>query len=194
MDARRLQYLSRMGVDVWRRRNVQATTSGAAEAEAVNQTPVADAVLSSPSAVGLVAEQSLAPSAEAPPFVAHWVIYEGCAVVAGTPARLIDDVVRAFAGKLQGPLRSEQLQGVRDLAERLSNHAGVTLIFGEDVARALTGDFVPHDPQTLGAGWFVCAHEPHLYADDPLAKRPLWRALCRLQAAGDELADQAAGA
>ncbi len=165
MGARRLQYLSRMGVDVFRRRE-RGGTDGVAEPSA--QAPAA------------ATESDTGDAAANGRLEAHWVAYDACVVVAEEPSHLIEDVVRAFAGEAQGPPRSEPVVDAADLARRLTAHEGVALVFGEALARSLFGEFVPHDIGALGTSRCVCALSPAAYADEPTAKRHLWRALCRL--------------
>ena len=135
MGARRLQYLSRMGVDVFRRRE-RGGTDGGAEPSA--QAPAA------------AAESDTGDAAANGRLEAHWVAYDACVVVAEEPSHLIEDVVRAFAGEAQGPPRSEPVVDAADLARRLTAHEGVALVFGEALARSLFGEFVPHDIGALG--------------------------------------------
>lgn len=226
MEARRLQYLSRMGVDVWRRRNhgaapaadsaevtrATATASDAAPAETplrkaisreapspelpppdvrAQEVPVAESpAASAPIPAGASTSRVTAPNAgEA--FDAHWVRFDACVVIAAEPSKLIDDVVSAFAGQAQRASGSERLPDAGSLAQRLTTFEGVALVFGEPIAQALTGEFVPNDIQSLGAARIVCAESPAAYIANPMAKRHLWRALCQLRASVE--AETAAG-
>ena len=206
MGGRRLQYLSRMGIDVFRRRD-RAGVPQVAEPVAVaegqdapgprDQMPQQPSVATPepviPDAAAHAAASSPGPahagSQATGPFEAYWVVYEACVVAARAPAHLIEDVVRAFAGQAQRPPASEPLQDAADLARRLTTHDGPALVFGEDLAEALLGEFVPHDIGALGSSRFVCALSPNAYADNPSAKRHLWRAMCRLGATQAEPQD-----
>ena len=192
MEGRHLQYLSRMGVDVWRRRDQGAAT-------ATDSAAVDGQLTSAQAATHEMATAEQAPRMPAPQpnpgevhpgdarsahdtFDAHWVQFDDCVVIAAEPSKLIEDVVCAFAGETRRASESEWVPDAGSLAQRLTTFEGVVLVFGEAISRALAGEFVPHDIQSLGACRFVCAQSPAAYAANPIAKRHLWRALCQLRA------------